>query len=105
MLIERGMILCSKELKPKPVRSFEAEILVLNHPTRISDGYEPVLHLHTIASVVKLKMVSKKYLKAGERGKVIMKFKYKPFFLRENDKFVFREGKTKGIGTVLKILS
>ncbi len=102
--VERGMVLCEKELNPKAVKSFEAEILVLNHPTTISDGYEPVLHLNTIASTVKLKIISKKYLKAGETGKVSMSFKYKPQFIRENDKFVFREGKTKGIGTVTKIL-
>jgi elongation factor 1-alpha len=102
--VKRGMIVCDRELKPRAVKSFEAEILVLNHPTKISDGYEPVLHLNTIASTVKLKMVDKKYLKAGESGKVVMTFKYKPQSIRENDKFVFREGKTKGIGTVLRIL-
>jgi hypothetical protein len=30
---------------PTAVRSFEAEVMVLNHPTRIRDGYEQVVHL------------------------------------------------------------
>lgn len=102
--IERGMVLCDENLTPKAVKSFEAEILVLHHPTRIANGYEPILHLHTVASTVKLDLVDKSYLKAGETGKVKMNFKYTPQYVEVGDKFVFREGKTKGIGTVTKIL-
>ena len=102
--VKRGMILCEKELEPKAIRRFKAEILVLTHPTKISVGYEPVLHCNTIVSTVKIMKMNKKYLKAGDSDVVEMKFKYKPFFLQVNDKFVFREGKTKGIGSVIEIL-
>lgn len=102
--IERGMVLCDEDLKPKAVKSFEAEILVLHHPTRIASGYEPVYHCQTIAESVRLELLDKNYLKAGESGKVKMTFRYKPQFVSEGDKFVFREGKTKGIGTITKIL-
>jgi len=102
--VVRGMILCDTEFKPRAVKSFGAEILVLNHPTRISTGYEPILHINTISETVKLKLVDKKYLKSGESGNVEMVFRYQPQFVREGDKFVFREGKTKGIGTITKIL-
>lgn len=102
--IERGMILCDKEIKPRAVKSFEADILVLNHPTRIADGYEPILHNNTVSETVKLTLIDKKYLKAGESGRVQMNFRYKSQFVCEGDRFVFREGKTKGIGTVTKIV-
>lgn len=102
--IGRGMILCERDVKPRAVRSFEGEILVLSHPTRISSGYEPVYHDHTVAESVKLQLLDKKYLKSGESGQVRMIFRYKPQFIDEGDRFVFREGKTKGIGTVTKIL-
>jgi elongation factor 1-alpha len=102
--VKRGMILCEEQLKPRAVKSFEAEILVLNHPTRIASGYEPVLHTNTIAESVKLELLDKEYLKSGEEGKVRMTFKYKPQFVQEEDRFVFREGKTKGIGTITKIV-
>lgn len=102
--IERGMILCDRAMQPRAVRSFESEVLVLSHPTRIASGYEPVYHGHTVAESVKLKLLDKKYLKAGETGKMQMIFRYKPQFINVGDKFVFREGKTKGIGTVTKIL-
>jgi len=101
--IERGMILCDEQLKPKVVKSFEAEILVLHHPTRIANGYEPLIHLSTVAETAKVKLLDKSYMKAGESGKVEFTFKYKPAYLDVGEKFVFREGKTKGIGTVTKI--
>lgn len=102
--VERGMILCDKELKPRIVKSFESEIFVLKHPTRIASGYEPVFCGETIQESVKFELLDKKYLKAGESGKVKMTFKYKPHYVEVGEHFVFREGKTKGIGTVTKII-
>jgi elongation factor 1-alpha len=102
--VERGMILCDESIQPKAVKSFEAEILVLNHPTRIASGYEPVIHLQTIAEVAKIECLDKEYLKASDSGKVRFTFKYSPHFLNVGDSFVFREGKTKGIGTVTKVV-
>ena len=101
--VRRGMILCDKALNPKTVRSFEAEIMVLIHPTRIAVGYEPVLHNNTISESVKITGMEKKYLKSGETGKVKMTFRYQPQYISVGEKFVFREGKTKGIGTITKI--
>ncbi len=102
--IERGMVLCEKEIKPKAVKKFDAEVFILSHPTRIKTGYEPVFHCNTISESVRFKLLDKKYLKMGESGKVRIIFKYKPQFLREGDRFIFREGRTKGIGVVKKIV-
>lgn len=102
--VERGMILCDEAIKPRAVRSFEADIIVLSHPTRIATGYEPILHNNTISETVKLSLLNKEYLKSGDSGCVRMTFRYQPQFVQTGDKFVFREGKTKGIGTVTNIL-
>ena len=102
--IERGMVLCNIRIEPRAVQSFEAEILVLNHPTRIATNYEPVYHGQTAAESVKFELLDKEYLKAGETGRVRAIFKYRPVFVQTGDRFVFREGKTKGIGTVTKII-
>ncbi|MEM4294907.1 MAG: GTP-binding protein [Candidatus Caldarchaeum sp.] len=103
-LIRRGMVLCDPSLEPASVWSFEADVTVLSHPTRIGDGYEPIVHAHTIASTARIKMIDRPYLKAGESGRVEIRFKYRPFFLQQGDRFVFREGKTKGIGVVVKLV-
>jgi len=102
--VKRGLILCDKMIRPRAVKSFEAEIVVLNHPTRIASGYEPVFHGQTISESVKFKILDRKYLKSSEVGNVKMIFKYKPQFVQVGDRFVFREGKTKGIGTITKII-
>ena len=99
----RGMIL-TKIKNLKAVWEFEAEIIVLNHPTKITKGYEPVVHLETIAEAATVEPLDSEFLAAGDKGRVKMKFKYHPYYITEGQKFVFREGKTKGIGIVTKVL-
>ncbi|MEM5874761.1 MAG: GTP-binding protein [Candidatus Aenigmatarchaeota archaeon] len=100
--VRRGMVLFDKSINPKPVKSFLAEILVLTHPTKISDGYEPVVHINTIEESAKIKLIDKEFVKSGEHCKAIFSFKYRPHYIEVGDKLIFREGKTKGIGTVLE---
>lgn len=38
---------------------------------------------------------------AGQSGKVKIQFKYRPYYVYEGQKFIFREGKSKGIGRVI----
>ncbi|MFB6187444.1 MAG: GTP-binding protein, partial [Halobacteriaceae archaeon] len=51
--INRGMVLQPADTDPTPTREFEAEVMVLNHPTRIDTGYEPVVHLETISEAAR----------------------------------------------------
>jgi len=97
----RGMVLSSAELKA--ARAFTAEIVVLNHPTRIASGYEPVVHLETISEAVVLEPLEREYLAAGDRGRVRMTFKYHPHYVEVGQRFVFREGRSKGIGVVTEV--
>ncbi|MEM4712150.1 MAG: EF-Tu/IF-2/RF-3 family GTPase, partial [Archaeoglobaceae archaeon] len=100
--LRRGMVL-SKAL-PKAVREFEAEVFVFTHPTLIKPGYEPVLHVETIAETVTFKEIGKGYLKAGDRDKVRVRFKYHPQCVFEGQKFIFREGKSKGMGEIMRVV-
>ncbi|ADP78027.1 translation elongation factor 1A GTP binding domain family [Methanothermus fervidus DSM 2088] len=102
--IERGMILADPKYKVRAVREFEAEVSVLVHPTTIKSGYESVTHIETIAETTKLKPLDKEYLSAGDKGKVRMRFKYRPYHVERGQKLVFREGRTKGIGSITKIV-
>ncbi len=103
--LERGMTLCSKEAEPKTVREFKADIMILNHPTRINKGYEPVIHIETISEAAEFKEIKKDYLKAGESSEVKLEFKFRPHCVFEGQKFIFREGKSKGIGEVKEIIN
>ena len=98
--IERGMVLLPRHADPTPTRSFEAEVMVLNHPTRIREGYEPVVHLETLSETAIFAPEGGKLL-PGDTGTTEIEFKFRPYFIEEGQRFVFREGASKGVGTVL----
>ena len=47
--------------------------------------------------------MEKEYMMAGDRGRVKIRFKYNPQFIYEGQKFIFREGRSKGMGEVIKV--
>ncbi|WP_336329130.1 GTPBP1 family GTP-binding protein [Haloarcula sp. CGMCC 1.2071] len=97
--IERGMVLLPSDADPSPVQEFEAEVMVLNHPTRIGDGYEPVVHLETVSEAAAFYPEGGQLL-PGDAGKARVRFKFRSYLVEEGQKFVFREGSSKGVGTV-----
>jgi elongation factor 1-alpha len=97
--IERGMVLVPRDADPPSIRSFETEVMVLNHPTRIGDGYEPVVHLETISEAVVFYPDGGQLL-PGDTGRATVEFKFRPYLIEEGQRFVFREGQSKGVGTV-----
>jgi elongation factor 1-alpha len=46
-LIHRGDIIGNIESPPSVAKEFEAQIIVIHHPTAMAPGYTPVLHAHT----------------------------------------------------------
>ena len=100
--IERGMVLLPRDADPEPIREFEAEVMVLNHPTRIGDGYEPVVHLETISEAAKFYPAGGQLL-PGDAGTTTVRFKFRSYLVEEGQKFVFREGRSKGVGTVTDV--
>jgi elongation factor 1-alpha len=100
--IERGMALLPGDADPTPVREFEAEVMVLNHPTRIDDGYEPVVHLETVSEAAAF-YPEEGQLLPGDAGESTVRFKFRPYLVVEGQKFVFREGRSKGVGTVTDV--
>jgi elongation factor 1-alpha len=43
----RGDVICDASAPAKIVEEFEAQVVVINHPTVIAKGYTPVFHVHT----------------------------------------------------------
>jgi len=100
--IERGMALLPRDADPDPVREFEAEVVVLNHPTKIGEGYEPVVHLETVSEAGIFTPEGGRLL-PGDNGRTTVRFKFRPYLVEEGQRFVFREGQSKGVGTVRSI--
>lgn len=102
--VRKGMVLLDIDSRPKAVRAFRARIRVLHHPTTVRVGYEPVIHLKTIRQSAKLLEASKPYLRTGDIAEVTFRFILRPEYVRVGSSFVFREGRTKGIGEVIAIV-
>ena len=98
--VRRGMVVTNQEA-PQPSKEFVAEVIVLNHPTNIRDGYEPMVHMDTISEVAQVK--TEDPLLPGEKGEVKFEFKRNSYLVEEGQKFIFREGDAKGIGTVKEV--
>jgi len=103
--LRKGMVLLDKNLSPTPVRTFKAQVKVLHHPTTMRVGYTPVIHAHTIRQTAKIIEMSKEALRTGDIADVTFQFIMRPEYLEKNETFVFREGKTRGIGTVEEVFS
>lgn len=104
--ISKGMVLTT--YKPIPtVRRFEAEIFVLHHPTTMRVNYNTQIHLKTIRSQAKIVKIKGGLanLRSGDRARVVFEFIYSPQFIMPGMKFVFREGRTKGVGIIKEILN
>ena len=101
--VERGMVLLPGDADPAPIREFEAEVMVLNHPTRIGPGYEPVVHLETISEAASFYPTNEQLL-PGDTGTARVRFKFRSYLVEEGQKFVFREGQSKGVGTVTDVI-
>jgi elongation factor 1-alpha len=97
--VRRGMVLVPRDADPRPVRVFDAEVMVLNHPTRIDTGYEPVVHLETASEAARFEPADGQLL-PGDTGRTRIRFKFRPYLVEEGQRFVFREGQSKGVGTV-----
>ncbi len=100
--VERGMALLPRDADPEPVREFEAEVMVLNHPTRIGEGYEPVVHLETVSEAAAFYPDEGRLL-PGDSGTTRVRFKFRPYLVEEGQRFVFREGQSKGVGKVTDV--
>lgn len=77
--------------------------MVLNHPTRIDAGYEPVVHLETIGEAARFTPADGQLL-PGDAGHTRVRFKFRPYLVEEGQRFVFREGSSKGVGTVTDVV-
>jgi elongation factor 1-alpha len=100
--LERGMALLPRDADPTPVREFEADVMVLNHPTRIREGYEPVVHLETVSEAAAFYPEGGRLL-PGDSGRARVRFKFRPYVVEEGQRLVFREGQSKGVGTVTDV--
>nr|MDO8100081.1 GTP-binding protein [Candidatus Njordarchaeota archaeon] len=103
--VRRGQVISDVDINLSPTQIFEADIIVTRHPTRIVEGYSPVLQCNTIHQTVVLERIyGKKYLVVGDAARVRFKFTRQPEYLMTGDRVVTREASTRTIGTITEII-
>lgn len=101
--IRKGMVLLDPSIDPKIAYEFEANVFILSHATTIQKNYQAVIHCGTIRQTGKIVKMDKDLIRTGDRANVRFRFLYCPEYIHEGEKIIFREGRTKGIGTITKV--
>jgi translation elongation factor EF-1 alpha len=121
--IKRGDVVGHPTNPPTVADEFQARIIVLWHPTAITEGYTPVLHLHTASVACMINQIESKldpktgkeveknpqFIKQGDTA--IVKFKpIRPLCVEKFSefpalgRFAMRDmGKTVGVGVVTEV--
>ncbi|KAH8300319.1 hypothetical protein KR044_012916, partial [Drosophila immigrans] len=100
--LRKGMVMVSPELKPQACWEFEGEILVLHHPTTISARYQAMVHCGSIRQTASIVHMSRECLRTGDKAHVKFRFIKQPEYIRAGQRLVFREGRTKAVGNILR---
>ncbi|KAJ5893439.1 GTP-binding protein 1 [Penicillium taxi] len=102
--VRKGMVVLNKvENPPKVYREFIAEVLILSHATTITEKYQAMVHVGAVSQTCRVIGIDRPFLRTGDRALVAFQFIVRPEFITIGDKVLFREGKTKGLGTVKSI--
>lgn len=77
---------------------------MLFHSTTIKSNYQPVIHCRTVRQSAAIEILEGSHaLSARDRALVRFRFLYRPEYMVVGSKIVFREGRTKGVGTVVAV--
>ena len=85
--------------------SFNCDVAIFNHPTTIRNGYQTVLHCGTIRQACKFKINENIILRTNSKENINIKFTQHPEFILPGTLFMFRDGRTKGMGRVNTVIS
>lgn len=103
--VRKGVVLINKVNKDA-IRYFDAEIAILTkHSTTIKKGYSPIINCNTIVQTAKIVEIydEKNVLRCGDKARVKFKFMFRPEYLKNGERLVFRDGRTKGFGKIIRI--
>jgi GTPase len=101
--VRKGMVIIDKALNPRASWEFNAEVVILHHPTMIQRNYQAVIHCGVIRQTAEVFEMSKEYFKTGDKGTITFRFLYRPEYLHVGMALLFLEGRTKGLGKVASI--
>lgn len=102
--IRKGMVMVCPKLNPVACWEFSADIMVLHHPTTIATRYQAMVHCGPIRQTASIISMDAECLRTGDKANVNFKYVKHPEYLKVGQRLVFREGRTKAVGNVTKIV-
>ena len=99
--VRKGMVLADERLRPRSFWEFTASIAILTHATTIAPRYQAVIHCEIIRQSARVVSMDKERLRSGDRAVCKFRFLNRPEYVTPGMRFVFREGRTKGIGLIV----
>lgn len=103
-VIRKGMVLVSPQLNPVCCLEFEADVYLLFHNGYIATGFQTVIHVGNVRQTAIISTMKSSALRTNQKTVVTFKFINRPEYVRTGTRLLFREGKTKGMGEVTKII-
>ncbi|XP_005099040.1 GTP-binding protein 2 [Aplysia californica] len=102
--VRKGMVLVSPQSPLYSCLRFEADVYVLFHNKSITVGFQTTIHIGTVCQTAVIRDIDRHHIRTNEKAKVTFEFKFKPEHLRVGSRLLFRDGKSKGMGEVTKII-
>lgn len=107
--IRNGMVILSDnnaDTEPYGTYFFQATISVLHHKTTIYAGFQCTVHINSIRQTAIIEgIMDSQGLSTGKSGSALFRFVGHPEFVKPGMRILFREGSTKGIGTVTQVFA
>lgn len=85
--------------------SFNCDVAIFNHPTTIKNGYQTIVHCGTIRRAATFLIKGDKVLRTNTKENINVRFVYRPEFILPGSYFMFREGRTRGMGKIISTTS
>lgn len=101
----KGMILQSPSYESYCVEEFIAEIYILQHSSssKLKVGFEATVFIDSIRQTVEIIKMERE-ITTGQKAKVRLKFVQYPDLIAVGSRLFFRNGRTKGMGTIVDIV-
>ncbi|KAL5594564.1 hypothetical protein BROUX41_001488 [Berkeleyomyces rouxiae] len=105
-LLRKGMVVLPRPesgLAPPVYREFVAEVLILFHATTIKLRYQAMLHIGPVRQTCAIIDLDRTFIRTGDRALVAFRFVQRPEYITVGTPFLFREGRTKGLGIIKQV--
>lgn len=101
-----GMVLVSPRDRPHATLFFQATVLIVYHATAIFSGFQTTVHVGNVRQTCVIEGImdmKNRGLQTNDTASVLFRFVSHPEYLHVGMQLLFREGRTKGIGTITQI--